>query len=146
VVAVFFGTHTPRLDDKGRLTLPAKFREALTEGLVMTKGQDRCLYAFPSGDFAQVTERLASASVTDKRTRDFLRVFYSGAADEVPDKQGRVTIPPALRAYANLSRDCVVIGANARIEIWDSAAWTQFMAAQEQAFSELEEEVVPGVI
>lgn len=143
---VFFGTHTPRLDDKGRLTLPAKFREALGEGLVMTKGQDRCLYVFPRDDFARTTARLAEAPVTDKRTRDFLRVFYSGATDEVPDKQGRVTIPPALRAYANLTRDCTVIGANARIEIWDAAAWEQFMSAQEQAFSELEDEVVPGVI
>ena len=143
---MFFGTHTPRLDDKGRLTLPAKFREALREGLVMTKGQDRCLYVFPSGDFARTTEQLSGASVTDKRTRDFLRVFYSGATDEVPDKQGRVTIPPALRSYANLRRDCAVIGANARIEIWDAAAWEQFMAEHEQAFSEMEQEVVPGVI
>ncbi|CAN5836314.1 division/cell wall cluster transcriptional repressor MraZ [soil metagenome] len=143
---MFFGTHTPRLDDKGRLTLPARFREALGEGLVMTKGQDRCLYVFPRADFARTTERLAAAPVTDKRTRDFLRVFYSGATDEVPDKQGRVTIPPALRVYASLERDCTVIGANARIEVWDTAAWQQFMSAQEQAFSELEDEVVPGVI
>ncbi len=143
---MFFGTHTPRLDDKGRLTLPARFREALREGLVMTKGQDRCLYVFPRANFAHTTERLAAAPVTDKRTRDFLRVFYSGATDEVPDKQGRVTIPPGLRTYASLERDCTVIGANARIEVWDTAAWTQFMAAQEQAFSELEDEVVPGVI
>ncbi len=143
---MFFGTHTPRLDDKGRLTLPARFREALGEGLVMTKGQDRCLYVFPRADFARTTEQLAAAPVTDKRTRDFLRVFYSGATDEVPDRQGRVTIPPALRTYASLRRDCTVIGANARIEVWDSSAWEQFMAAQEQAFSELEDEVVPGVI
>ncbi|MBA2739788.1 MAG: division/cell wall cluster transcriptional repressor MraZ [Nocardioidaceae bacterium] len=143
---MFFGTHTPRLDEKGRLTLPARFREALGEGLVMTKGQDRCLYVFPRADFARTTERLAAAPVTDKRTRDFLRVFYSGATDEVPDKQGRVTIPPALRSYASLSRDCTVIGANARIEVWDTAAWERFMVAQEQAFSELEDEVVPGVI
>ena len=112
----------------------------------MTRGQDRCLYVFPAADFARTTEQLASASVTDKRTRDFLRVFYSGASDEVPDKQGRVTIPPSLRKYAGLRRECAVIGANARIEIWDSAAWERFMAAQEQTFSELEDEVVPGVI
>jgi MraZ protein len=143
--AVFFGTYTPRLDEKGRLALPAKFREALREGLVMTKGQDRCLYVFPRDAFAQMTEQLASAPVAEKRTRDFLRVLYSGAADEVPDKQGRVTVPPPLRSYANLDRDCVVIGANARIEIWESQAWEQFMAAQEQTFSEMEDEVVPGV-
>ncbi len=143
---MFFGTHTPRLDDKGRLTLPAKFREELREGLVMTKGQDRCLYVFRPEDFTRTTHKLAETSVTDKRTRDFSRVFYSSTAEEVPDKQGRVTIPPALRAYANLQRDCAVIGANARIEIWDSVAWERFMAEQEQVFSEMEEEVVPGVI
>ena len=143
---MFFGTHRPRLDDKGRLTLPAKFREPLGKGLVMTKGQDRCLYVFPRADFDRTTQQLAGTSLTDKRTRDFLRVLYSAVAEDVPDKQGRVTIPPALRDYASLDRDCAVIGANARIEIWDHAAWDRFMAEHEQGFSEMEQEVVPGVI
>ena len=143
---MFFGTHRPRLDDKGRLTLPAKFREPLGQGLVMTKGQDRCIYVFRRADFDRTTEQLAQTSVTDKRMRDFMRVLYSAVAEDVPDKQGRVTIPPALREYASLDRDCAVIGANARFEIWDNSAWEQFMAEHEQAFSEMEEEVVPGVI
>jgi len=139
---MFFGTYTPRMDEKGRLALPAKFREALREGLVMTKGQDRCLYVFPRDAFAQMTEQLASAPVAEKRTRDFLRVLYSGAADEVPDKQGRVTIPPMLREYASLQRDCVVIGAMDRVEIWDAEAWAEYSALHEDDFAARSEAVI----
>jgi MraZ protein len=110
----------------------------------MTKGQDRCLYVFPRSDFARVTEQLASAPVTDKRTRDFLRVFYSGAADEVPDKQGRVTIPGHLREYAGLDRELVVIGASTRVEIWDKQSWEQYLSASEDDFADIEEGVLPG--
>jgi MraZ protein len=146
VVAVFLGTHTPRLDDKGRLILPAKFRDELAEGLVVTKGQERCLYVWPVAEFARITDRMRQAPVTSKAARDYMRVLFAGASDEVPDKQGRVTIPPALREYAGLERDCVVIGANARVEIWDAGAWERYLAEQEQAFSELSEEVLPGVM
>jgi len=143
---VFLGTHQPRLDDKGRLFLPAKFREELAPGIVMTKGQERCLYVFPAEEFRAMTQRMAAAPVTSKAGRDYARVFFAGAADEIPDRQGRITIPPALRDYAALSRDCVVIGANTRLEIWDSATWDSYLADQEQAFAELEEEVLPGLM
>jgi transcriptional regulator MraZ len=141
---VFLGTHAPRLDDKGRLFLPAKFRDELAEGLVITKGQERCLYVWPIGEFTRITEQMRDAPVTSKAARDLMRVLFAGASDEVPDKQGRVTIPPALREYAGLTRDCVVIGANTRVEIWDTAAWETYLANQEQAFAELSEEVLPG--
>jgi MraZ protein len=143
---MFFGTHQPRLDDKGRLFLPAKFRDGLAEGLVITKGQERCLYVWPVAEFAQMTEKLRTAPVTSKSARDYMRVLFAGASDEVPDRQGRVTIPPQLREYAGLTRDCVVIGANTRVEIWDSSAWDRYLAEQEQAFAELSEEVLPGVL
>jgi MraZ protein len=143
---VFLGTHTPRLDDKGRLILPAKFRDELAEGLVVTKGQERCLYIWPIAEFARITEQMRLAPVTSKGPRDFMRVLFAGASDEVPDKQGRITIPPALRAYAGLERDCVVIGANSRVEVWDAEAWDRYLAAQEQAFSDLSEEVFPGLM
>lgn len=143
---MFLGTHQPRLDDKGRLFLPAKFREELAPGIVMTKGQERCLYVFPAEEFRAMTQRMAAAPVTSKAGRDYARVFFAGAADEIPDRQGRITIPPALRDYAALSRDCVVIGANTRLEIWDSATWDSYLADQEQAFAELEEEVLPGLM
>jgi MraZ protein len=143
---MFLGTYAPRLDDKSRLVLPAKFREQLAEGLVITKGQERCLYVWPLAEFQSVTEQLRQAPLTSKSARDYMRVLFAGAHDEVPDKQGRVTVPPPLRDYAGLSRDCAVIGANTRVEVWDATAWEQYLAAQEDAFSALSQEVPPGLL
>jgi MraZ protein len=143
---VFLGTHTPRLDDKGRLFLPAKFRDELLEGLVITRGQERCLYVWPMAEFVNLTEQMRQTPVTNKRVRDFMRMMFAGASDETPDKQGRVTIPPMLREYAGLIRDCIVIGAMNRLEIWDAESWTDYSNQQEAAFSGLSEEVLPGVI
>jgi MraZ protein len=146
VVPVFLGTHSPRLDEKGRLFLPARFRDELAEGVVITKGQERCLFVFPLAEFQRVTEALSQAPVTQKTVRDYSRVFFASASQEVPDKQGRVTIPQSLREYAGLTKDCVVIGANTRLEIWDTTAWEAYLADREQAFADLEEEVLPGVL
>jgi transcriptional regulator MraZ len=143
---VFLGSHSPRLDEKGRLFLPAKYREELSGGLVITKGQERCLYVFPMAEFQRITEALRVAPVTAKAVRDYSRVFFASASDETPDKQGRITIPPALRSYAALTRDCMVIGANTRLEIWDAQAWETYLEQQEQQFSDLSEEVLPGVL
>jgi MraZ protein len=143
---VFLGTHAPRLDEKGRLILPAKYREELAGGVVITKGQERCLYVFPQEEFVRITEALRTAPVTAKSVRDYSRVFFASASDELPDKQGRITVPPALRAYAALERDCVVIGANTRLEIWDTQAWDTYLAAQEDSFAEAAEEVLPGIL
>ena len=90
---MFLGTHTPRLDDKGRLALPARFRPDLEGGLVICKGQDRCLYVFPVTEFSRVTEALRSAPVTDRRVRDYSRVLFASASHETPDGQGRITVP-----------------------------------------------------
>jgi MraZ protein len=143
---MLLGSHTPRLDDKGRLTLPAKFREELDGGLVITKGQERCLYVFPLAEFSRISEALRTAPVTAKALRDYSRVFFASASDEIPDRQGRVTIPPALRAYAGLTRECVVNGANTRAEIWDSERWERYLSESEESFSDLAEEVLPGVL
>lgn len=143
---MFLGTYAPLLDDKGRLILPAKFRDELAEGLVITKGQERCLYVWPLAEFSRTTERLRDAPVTSRAARDYMRVFFAGASDESMDKQGRITIPPALRTYAGLTRECTVIGANTRVEVWDAAAWETYLAEQEPAFSDLSEEVLPGLI
>jgi MraZ protein len=142
---MFLGTHSPRLDEKGRLILPAKFREQLEDGVVVTRGQERCLYVFPVAEFARLADQLRQAPVTSKQARDYLRVFLSGASDEIVDRQGRVTIPTALRTYAGLTRDCAVIGAGQRVEIWAAAAWDSYLAEQEQVFAEQAVEVVPGL-
>ena len=143
---MFLGTHAPRLDEKGRLILPAKYREELAGGLVITKGQERCLYVFPPEEFTRITEALRTAPVTAKSVRDYSRVFFASASDELPDKQGRITVPPALRAYAGLQRDCVVIGANTRLEIWDSQAWETYLGTQEDTFAGASQEVFPGIL
>ena len=142
---MFLGTHTPRLDDKGRLFLPAKFRDELAGGVVITRGQERCLFVFPRPAFAAKAEELQSASLSSRAARDYSRMFFSSASDEVPDKQGRVTVPQPLRDYAGLTKDCVVIGANTRLEIWDAAAWATYEAEQEQAFAD-QDEVVVGLL
>jgi MraZ protein len=141
---VFLGTYSPRLDDKGRLVLPAKFRDELAEGLVMTKGQERCLYVFSATEWARMTERLREAPLSAQGARAYSRVFFASAHDEVPDKQGRVTVPQALRDYAGLDRECAVIGANTRVEIWDATAWDAYLESQEESFASLSEEVLPG--
>jgi MraZ protein len=141
---MFFGTYTPKLDDKGRLFLPAKFRDELAEGLVVTRGQERCLNVWSADEFGRFTERLRAMPVTNKAGRDYVRMLFAGASDERPDKQGRITIPPMLREYAGLSKDCVVIGAMSRVEIWDAASWTAYEQSKEQAFSELSDDVFPA--
>ncbi len=142
---MFLGTFTPKLDEKGRLILPAKFRDELAEGLVITRGQERCLYVFSEQEFAEMHERIRQAPIASKQGRDYLRVFLSGAHDETPDKQGRVTVPAALRHYAGLDRDLAVIGAGSRAEIWDATAWQRYLDEQESAFADVEEEVIPGL-
>ncbi len=142
---MFFGTYTPKLDDKGRLILPAKFREQLAGGLMVTRGQEHCLYVWPQSEVERITERLREAPVSNKATRDYVRMFSSASSDERPDKQGRITVPPKLREWANLSKDVVVIGAMTRLEIWDEAAWEAYSESQEEAFAELSDEVFPGI-
>jgi MraZ protein len=143
---VFLGTHAPRLDDKGRLFLPAKYREELAGGVVITKGQERCLYVFPRDEFARITEALRAAPVTAKSVRDFTRVLFASASDEIPDRQGRIIVPPPLRRYAGLDRDCMVIGMNTRLEIWETQAWETYQAEQEDTFATAAEEVLPGIL
>lgn len=135
---MFLGTYSPRMDPKGRIILPAKFREELSAGLVLTRGQERCLYVFPAAEFERIHERMRTAPLPGRAARDFLRVFLSGASDEKPDKQGRITIPPILRRYAGLTEDLVVIGSGARAEIWDTATWEDYLARTEAEFASLD--------
>ncbi len=103
------------------------------------------MYVFSAREFERVHEQMRSAPLSSRQARDYIRVFLSGASDEVPDKQGRVTVPAPLRQYAGLDRDVTVIGAGTRVEIWDSESWNAYLAEQEAAFSETDEDVLPGV-
>lgn len=142
---MLLGTHTPKLDEKGRVILPAKFRRELADGVVITRGQERCLYVFSASEFETVHERIRQAPLSNKQARDFLRMFLSAASDETPDSQNRITIPPPLRAYAGLERELVVTGIGAHAEIWNADAWQAYAAANEDGFSAMEEEVIPGL-
>jgi MraZ protein len=142
---MLLGTHSPKLDDKGRVILPAKFRDELQAGLVITRGQENCLYVFSAAEFASVHDKIRQAPVTSIEARNYLRVFLSGASDEQPDKQGRVTIPVALRQYAGLDKDLVVIGVGSRAEIWNAKSWNAYLAKQETEFANVAQEVIPGL-
>lgn len=143
---MFLGTHTPKLDDKGRVILPAKFRDQLSDGLVLTRGQERCLYVFSTSQFGQIHQRIVQASLTSKDQRDFLRLFLSGAEETTADGQGRVMIPQTLREWAGLDRELTIIGAGTRAEIWDTAAWNQYYESVESGFADITEEVIPGLL
>jgi MraZ protein len=141
---VFLGTHTPKLDEKGRLILPAKFRDELADGLVIAKFQERCLAIWPMSVFVEMTKTVRSASSSQQGVRDYQRILASGASNETPDRQGRITVPPDLRSYAGLDKDCVVVGAIDRVEVWNPAAWEQYSAEKEPAFAELNQTLLPG--
>jgi len=141
---VFLGTHAPKLDEKGRLILPAKFREELAGGVVLTRGQEHCLYAFTAAEFERMYAQLREAPLAQKQARDYVRVMLSGAGSQTPGQQGRITLPAPLRAYAGLKKDLAVIGAGARVEIWDAESWSTYLVAQEQVFADTAEEIIPG--
>ncbi|MCI7551078.1 MAG: division/cell wall cluster transcriptional repressor MraZ [Actinomycetaceae bacterium] len=142
---MFLGTYEPVLDDKGRLILPAKFRDQLANGLVLTRGQDYCLSVYTVSAFEELLAKLQQAPVTYKEARIYSRVFTSGANDQIPDKQGRITIPASLRQYAGLSKELTVIGSGDHVEIWDRKKWDEFLVQNESSFADREEELIPGV-
>lgn len=141
---MFLGTYNPRMDDKGRIALPARYRTELEGVIVICRGQEHCLNVYAYEEFKTMTEALRTVPITSAKGRDYHRMLYSGASEEKTDSQGRVTIPPALRQYAGLTKDCTVIGADTRVEIWDTAAWERYAEAKEAAFADIAEELVPG--
>ncbi len=143
---MLLGTYSPRLDDKGRLVLPAKYRDELAEGIVLTKGQDGCVVLWPADGFEGYARQLDEASRSNAAARAYLRVLFSSANDQVPDKQGRILVPADLRGYAKLDGDVVVAGNGSTCELWEPGAWRDYLDAQEQAFSGLDTEVVPGFL
>jgi MraZ protein len=125
---MFLGEFNHTLDDKGRLILPAKFREQLAPGIVITRGLDGCLFVFTYEDWSKFTSQLREKlPFTQKSGRDLTRFFFAGASHIIPDKQGRVLIPPFLRKYAGLDSNAVITGANTRLEVWDPERWQKMM-------------------
>jgi len=121
---MLLGEHDHTLDEKNRLTLPAKFRQAFAGGVVLTRGLDTCVEAYPVGDWQQLVQsRLAGLNSLSHETRVLERFYYTGAVEAKPDKQGRVMLPSALIEHAGLGREVVVVGMRDRLEIWDRASW-----------------------
>ena len=135
----FMGTYTPKVDDKGRLFLPAKFRDALSEGLVITQGQENCLTVWPEATFMAEARRAQETPMTNKDARDYRRVLFAGAEQGTPDKQGRIGISPILRASAGIERDVVVAGVGDRVEIWNPQRWAEYSSGAQAKFAELDE-------
>ncbi len=131
----FFGTYTPRMDDKGRITLPAKYRDRLKGGVVLMRGQDHTLFVLTPEGFEEFAHRAIHAEVTDEKQIGFQRYMLANTEDQRPDAQGRITIPARMREYANLSKDVVINGAGLRMEIWSADAWTRYEAEQEAAYA-----------
>ncbi len=133
---MFMGEYHHTIDDKGRLTLPAKIREQLGNEFVVTRGLDNCLFVYPQEEWNQVISKYKELPNT-KDARNFMRFFLSGATLTNFDKQGRINIPIPLSKYADLEKDCVIIGVNDRLEIWSQTSWEQFIDANEENFSDI---------
>lgn len=139
---MFMGEYQHSLDAKGRLIIPAKFREELGLTAVMTRGLDNCLFLFPQSEWEILEEKLKSLPLTKATARQFVRFFFSGATECDLDKQGRIIVPPNLRDYANVEKDTTVIGVSNRIEIWSTESWNAYMAKAEDAYEEIAENIV----
>ena len=123
---MFIGEYQHTIDSKGRVILPAKFREELGEKFVVTKGLDHCLFVYPNEEWSNLEKKLRTLPLTSKDARAFIRFFFAGAAECGVDKQGRILIPANLRQHAGLNRDLAIIGVSTRVEIWDRDAWDAY--------------------
>ncbi|MCX8068856.1 MAG: division/cell wall cluster transcriptional repressor MraZ [Anaerolineae bacterium] len=122
---MFLGEYNHTIDDKGRLVIPAKFRNALAGGMVITKGIDRCLAIYPMDVWQSFRERIAALPTTDRTARNFRRLVFGNAVDVVPDSQGRFVVPRALREYAGLGEEVVIVGCDTYLEVWNPQEWAR---------------------
>jgi len=136
---MFIGEYNHNLDAKGRLAVPAKFREKLKEGAVVTRGLDNCLFLYAKEQWEKLAEKLASLPVSQSKARAFSRLMLAGAMDVECDSQGRINLPEYLRKYATLNKKVIVAGLFDRLEIWDEAAWEEYKTKAEEDSTEIAE-------
>jgi mraZ protein len=139
---VFMGEYLHTLDEKGRIIVPAKFRDNLGERCVITRGLDQCLFLYPESEWKNVEEKLKRLPLTQRDARAFTRFFFSGATDVEFDRQGRIMIPAGLRQYAKLEKEVVVIGVSTRVELWAKEVWTEYAQQAEASFEAIAEKIV----
>lgn len=136
------GEYQHTIDPKGRLIIPAKFREGLGEKFVATKGLDNCLFVYPMDEWKVLEQKLKSLPFTRADARSFVRFFFSGATECELDKQGRILLPSNLREYAKLDKDVVLLGVSSRVEIWSKEHWTSYSEEAEASYDEIAEKIV----
>lgn len=139
---MFLGEFQHTIDDKGRIIIPAKFREALGADFIVTRGLDNCLFVYPRQEWNLLEQKLKQLPMMKSDARAFTRFFFSGASECEWDKQGRVNVPAHLREYAKLEKECVVIGVSTRVEIWDKATWETYNLQSQESFNEIAEKLV----
>lgn len=130
----FYGTFTPRLDDKGRVTLPARYRKPFTDGAMVVRGDTRCLYVFTADGFDSFAQEAIDTPVTDTHHIGHARYMLANSDFQMPDAQGRITLAGRMREYAELDRDVVLTGQGRRMEIWNADRWNSYMAEQEPGY------------
>jgi MraZ protein len=134
---MFMGEYHHNIDDKGRIIIPSKFRYELGEKFIITKGLDECLFIYPKNEWENIISKLKTLPFTKKDARTFMRFFISSATECEFDKQGRINITSPLADYAGLTKECVVIGVNDRIEIWAKERFNQMLTANEESLSDI---------
>lgn len=139
--AMFIGEYAHTLDDKGRLAIPVKFREALKKGAVVTRGLDQCLFVYTAEEWQRLAEKLAALPLGQSTTRAFSRLMLAGAMDAELDKQGRVVLPEYLRTFAVLKKNIVIAGLYNRLEVWDAQTWQTYKTATESESNALAEKM-----
>src|SRR5690554_2604312 len=139
---MFMGEYQHSIDAKGRLIIPAKFREELDEGAVITRGLDNCLFLFPSEEWSILEDKLKALPLTKNDARQFVRFLFSGATECEMDKQGRIILPANLREFAVIDKDAVVIGVSSRVEIWSKEKWESYVQVAEESFEDIAENIV----
>ncbi|MBB5172182.1 division/cell wall cluster transcriptional repressor MraZ [Texcoconibacillus texcoconensis] len=139
---MFLGEYRHTIDDKGRIIIPAKFRDGLGSSFIVTRGLDHCLFVYPLEEWKQLEQKLKNLPFTKKDARAFTRFFFSGATECELDKQGRANIASTLRSYAQLDKECVIIGVSNRVEIWSESIWESYYAESEESFAEIAEGIV----
>ncbi len=142
---MFMGEYHHNVDDKARIVLPSKFREELGDTFVVTRGLEGCLFVYSKKEWENIISNLKTLPFTKKDARAFLRFFLSGAIECQADKQGRVALPTPLVTYANIKKECVVIGVNDRLEIWSKDAFDNYFNENFDDISDLAEDLFSKV-
>lgn len=145
-IFMFMGEYHHSLDEKGRIIIPSKFREELGDSFVLTRGLENCLFVYAMEDWNKIVENLKKLPFTKKDARNFTRFFLSGATVVELDKQGRINITSPLTSYANLEKECVIVGVNDRVEIWSKDKWENFFDENSENLSDIAENLFAGSI